>query len=154
MKILVVSDSHGRLDYLIEIFESETPDVVIFAGDHSRDGIELSYVKSGVDYYIVKGNTDSYDYETEENLEFSLEDKRIFLTHGHLFGVKGSYNKIAEYGITKGIDIVIFGHTHRRYLGELKGVKFFNPGAVVSGEYGVLEIKNGRVEFFHKRLEI
>ena len=42
MKILVISDSHGRLERLISIYEKEQPDVVICAGDHSEDGENLS----------------------------------------------------------------------------------------------------------------
>lgn len=43
MKILVISDSHGRLERLISIYEKEQPDVVICAGDHSEDGENLSF---------------------------------------------------------------------------------------------------------------
>ena len=42
MKILVFSDSHGRLGHMVEAMERERPHRVFFLGDHYRDGQALA----------------------------------------------------------------------------------------------------------------
>ena len=44
MKALICSDSHQRLDYFQQVMELEEPEVVIFAGDHSTDALDMSLV--------------------------------------------------------------------------------------------------------------
>ena len=70
MKIVVLSDSHGEFNKLVKIIEKELPDKVIFTGDFSQDGIDLSYAYNKLEFYIVKGNTDVNDYSSETNMEF------------------------------------------------------------------------------------
>lgn len=151
MKILIVSDSHSRLDSLIKIWEKEVPDVVISAGDYSKDVEELSYIYNSSKYYIVRGNCDYMDHNTEDILEFKLLDKKIFLTHGHLYGVKTSYDYLRMEARDRGNNICIFGHTHIPYLEEEKMI-LFNPGAVKEGLYGVLSIDRDKVKIEHKKL--
>ncbi|MEI6857695.1 metallophosphoesterase [Psychrilyobacter sp.] len=151
MKILIVSDSHSRLDNLIKIWEKEVPDIVISAGDYSKDAEELSYVYESSKYYIVRGNCDYMDHNTEDTLEFELSGKKIFLTHGHLYGVKTSYDYLRKEARDKGTDICIFGHTHVPYLEEERMI-LFNPGAVKDGLYGILNINNDEINIEHKKL--
>ncbi|MCS5421165.1 MULTISPECIES: metallophosphoesterase family protein [Psychrilyobacter] len=151
MKVLIVSDSHSRLDNLMKIWEKEVPDVVISAGDYSKDVEELSYIYEDSEYYIVRGNCDYMDNNTEDNLEFELSDKKIFLTHGHLYGVKTSYDYLRMEANDRGTDLCIFGHTHIPYLEE-EGMILFNPGAVKDGLYGILEINNDKINIEHRKL--
>ena len=44
MKVLICSDSHKRLDIFQKVIDRELPEVVIFAGDHSTDALDMSYV--------------------------------------------------------------------------------------------------------------
>ena len=55
MKVLICSDSHRRLDYFQQVMELENPEIVIFAGDHSTDAIDMSLVYRDVLFAIVKG---------------------------------------------------------------------------------------------------
>ena len=151
MKILIVSDSHGRLDSLMEIWEKEIPDIVISAGDYSKDVEELSYIYEESKYYIVRGNCDYMDHTTEDILEFEIEGKNIFLTHGHLYGVKTSYDYLRMESKDRDVDICIFGHTHIPYLEEEEMI-LFNPGAVKDGGYGILEIDGNRMNIEHRML--
>lgn len=150
MKVLVVSDSHLRLDSLITIFNREKPEVVICAGDHSKDGEELSYVCPEAQYYIVCGNCDIFDRRNKDEMIIELEGFKILLAHGHEYRVKLSYDAIEERGRRLGCDIVIFGHTHIQYLSQKNGITLFNPGAVYGREYGILEINKDGFQFFHK----
>lgn len=150
MKVLVISDSHQQFNSLMRIYEEEKPDVVICAGDHSRDGEELSFVYPEAKYYIVRGNCDIFDRRHEDEMVIELEGFKILLAHGHEYGVKRGYNIIEERGRRLRCDIVIFGHTHIQYLSKKDGITLFNPGAVYEREYGVMEIEGGKVQFFHK----
>ena len=37
MKLLVLSDSHKRMQYMYQAVEREKPDLIIHLGDHDRD---------------------------------------------------------------------------------------------------------------------
>lgn len=151
MKILVISDSHGRLERLISIYEKEQPDVVICAGDHSEDGKNLSFIHSEAKYYIVKGNCDFYDIKSEDEMVIELGEHKVLLAHGHHYGVKQTYGIIEARGRELGCDIVIFGHTHRQELIEKDGITLFNPGAVLSNQYGILKLDKENIDFLQKR---
>ncbi len=152
MKILVLSDSHLNLSALISIFEAEKPDVVFGAGDHSKDLEELSYVKEGAYYYIVRGNCDYFDKNKGDILKFDLKGYKFMLTHGHLYGVKSDLDELKVKAKDGGVDIVIFGHTHIPYLEKDGGLYIFNPGAAKDGNYGVIEIEGEDINFYHKNL--
>lgn len=152
MKVLIVSDSHLHLDGLIKIYDKVNPDAVICAGDHSKDCEELSFVRDKAEYYIVKGNCDYFDYGFEEELTLELCGKSIYVTHGHLYGVKRSYEQLKEAAKNLNREIVIFGHTHIPYYEEDKGIHYFNPGAARDNRYGVLEIDEASIKFSHHNL--
>lgn len=150
MKVLVISDSHQRLNTLMKIYDKEQPDIVICAGDHSRDGEELSFIYPDSKFYIVRGNCDIFERRYEDEMIIELEGFKILLAHGHEYRVKHSYAAIEERGRRLGCDLVIFGHTHIPYLSKKDDIILFNPGAVYDNEYGVLKIEKGEIEFFHK----
>jgi len=145
MKAVVITDSHGRVEYILKVIEIEKPDALFFAGDHSEDCIEAGYVHENLKYYMVKGNTDMDDYHTPEIVVEDIEGIKVFLTHGHLFRVKHGYGLIENQAVRLGADLVIFGHTHEPYKMESHGILYFNPGAMKDGYYGVVEISNGNV---------
>ena len=151
MKVLVVTDSHGNFQNLIDAYEREEPQVVFCTGDYSKDAEELSFVKENSDYYIVRGNCDYYDIKHDDILKVEVEGKTILLSHGHHYGVKLSYDLIRQEGLNQGVDMVVFGHTHIPYLEE-KEVTLFNPGALKDGFYGVLDIEDGRIDIALKSL--
>ena len=80
-----------------------------------------------------------------------MEGKRIFLTHGHLYGVKSSYDSLREMGRKMKCDIILFGHTHREFLEE-KDMILANPGAAQDGKYGILDLQKEKVEIKLKKL--
>jgi uncharacterized protein len=142
MKTVIITDSHGKLDYMLRVVELESPTIIFFAGDYSDDCIELQYIKESIKYYIVKGNTDFNDYITPEIVEIEINKEKIFLTHGHLFGVKRGYNMIKEEAVKRGSSLVIFGHTHIPYIEKWSEITFFNPGAMKDGNYGVITFED------------
>ena len=129
MKVLVVSDSHGRDQRLEEIIEKVKPiDMLIHCGD--IEGKE-EYIASLVDCPIrmVAGNNDFFcDLKREE--EFYIGRYKVLLTHGHYYYVTMSTQRICQEAVERGCDVVLFGHTHRPMVEMQKGVVICNPGSV------------------------
>lgn len=150
MKILVVSDSHLNLEKLINAYEKEQPDVVICAGDHSKDVEELSYIYPKSEYYIVNGNCDCYDRKYKNEMCFQLKGVKFFLTHGNEYFVKSQLELIRERARQLKCDVVVFGHTHLSHISKENRVTLFNPGALKDGNYGIIEIEDvENINFFH-----
>lgn len=142
MKVLICSDSHTRLNYFQEVMELEKPELVIFAGDHSTDALDISLVYEEIPFKIVRGNTDFSDRKTDDEIKFEINGKKIFLTHGHLQRVKSSLNELEIRAKEEEVDICIFGHTHRELEIEKDGILYLNPGALQDRKYIIYDGKN------------
>lgn len=151
MKILIISDSHGRLDKIMQMYELENPDIVFCAGDYSKDGEELSFVYPGK-CYIVRGNCDIFDRRYSDEMIIELEGVKILLAHGHEYGVKSSYDSIEKRTKILKCDIAVFGHTHVAFNKEINGTRLFNPGAAKDGEYGILIIDKSGYRLTNKSI--
>lgn len=81
--------------------------------------------------YRVRGNCDIGSDDPAEGLA-PFGGVLFFYTHGHLFGVKSGYERIAEYAADRGADVVLFGHTHYKTLrhGTPFSPTLFNPGSL------------------------
>lgn len=149
MKIVVFSDSHGKLDWMIAAVEAEQPDHIFFLGDHERDGWDLSRLYPAIPLNAVKGNCDYGPGLTDWVVE--LEGVRFLLTHGHLYGAKTGCSGLAAAGARCGADVICFGHTHRTADVQEPGwPRLFNPGTIGGpyGQpttYGVLHVKGGEL---------
>ena len=139
MKILVFSDSHRALGTMYDAIERLRPDAVIHLGDHLEDAESMESVFSGVDFYHVPGNCDFFT-SAPPSLTISLDGVRIFLTHGHLFGVKSGLTRLTLKARRVGAQLALFGHTHRALLEEQDGLWLMNPGACGAGRSDFGEI--------------
>lgn len=139
MKVLICSDSHQRLDYFDTVLKKEKPDMVIFAGDHSTDAIDISYAYDNIKFVIVRGNCDYFDNETEDTQFIELNGKKIFLTHGHLFSVKRNLIDLEKEASKNNADICIFGHTHIPLLVTKDDIIYLNPGALMDRRYAIYD---------------
>lgn len=152
MKILIISDSHGDILKFYELMSEEKPDMVFWTGDYSSDGEECSFAYPEIPFYIVRGNCDIYEENFNDNEIVEVEGKKILLTHGHLYNVKKEKFTLEKYAKTLEVDIVSFGHTHIPYFKDEDGIKFFNPGALKDGNYGILNLTGDKIEFKNKKL--
>lgn len=159
MRIGVISDTHRAIRY-IEAAKLllEDCDVLIHLGDNTSDVYELSKNFFGK-IYAVRGNCDfDNTYPKERLLEF--EGKKIYMTHGDLYGVKYSLSNIYYKGKEIGADIVLFGHSHVHCIEECDDIILMNPGSVSlprsSGRYvGIIEIENGSItDIYLRELDI
>lgn len=129
MKILIVSDTHGRDTGLKRLLEQVKPiDMLIHCGD--VEGSE-DYIRKMADcpVHMVAGNNDFFcDLPKEE--EFLIGKYHVLLTHGHYYYITMGTQMIKEDAKARGFDIVMFGHTHRPYLEQSNGIVVLNPGSL------------------------
>lgn len=79
MRLIVFSDSHGRLDYALRVLkEAGKPDLILHAGDNYRDGLRLAEI-TGLPVKAVPGNCDQGEQEPLELL-LELAGYRILMT--------------------------------------------------------------------------
>lgn len=151
-KILVLSDTHGRLGDLRWVLENETADALFFLGDGLYDldrAVELRKTPLPYPVYRVRGNCDVGYPEPIEGLA-PVGGVLFFYTHGHAYGVKSGQERLAEAAAARGADVALFGHTHQKTLRRGMGVTatVFNPGSLMSSySYGVIHITDGVCKF-------
>lgn len=128
MKILLVSDTHGRDERLEEALEIEKPDFLCHMGD--VEGSE-DYIRALAQcpLAMVSGNNDFYT-DLNPEVTFELQGFKIFMTHGHYYYVGRSTDRLKSAGRRNGADIVLFGHTHRPVLEVEKDIIVANPGSL------------------------
>ena len=144
MKILVFSDSHHFLSGMVQAIEEERPDHVIHLGDMIGDAEELSRRFPTLPICMVPGNCDGWS--TVPHIKrITLQGKHILLSHGHLWLVKSNYRLAIAAAQKSGVDILLFGHTHRAYCQQLEnGLWVMNPGASRSS-YGAILLEKDTV---------
>ena len=167
MRILVVSDVHGRESLLWEAIEQQpTARTVLFLGDGLRD---LNVISDDVTVRSVRGNCDFIGADIPETRLEVFGSYRIFMTHGHRYGVKFSEEAVIQAAVAADADVLIYGHVHlpiNRYLpaGERVGetvlkkpLIVFCPGSL--GEprggkpcFGTLTIRDNGILAAHGEL--
>ncbi len=156
MRVGVLSDSHGDVGRVEQAVKTMgAVELVIHAGDFYRDALYLA-AEFGLEVRAVVGNCDRYVPGPREEL-LEIGGSRIYLTHGHLYGVKQGLLRLDYRAREIGADIVIFGHTHVPLNEEIGGIHYLNPGSVawprIPGQYtcASMEIREGRcgVELFN-----
>ena len=143
MKILVISDTHGRIMNAVRLLESGAYDYCIHLGDMVRDCEDLESIFPRQKFIFVKGNNDFWtrDASFPDERIFSLGEKKFFICHGHKFNVKSSLALLKKKAMENECDIVLFGHTHQKFLEEGK-LLVMNPGSYES--YGVITIDDDK----------
>src|SRR5690554_5817885 len=97
MKVLIVSDSHGRDKYLFQTIQKVKPiDLLIHLGDF---GSTEDYIKSLVDCPIemISGNNDLFNGLPKDKV-IMIGNYTVYLTHGHRYGVYYNTSHIKEAG--------------------------------------------------------
>lgn len=129
MKILIVSDSHKHNENIKKVLDKVKPiDLMIHCGD--AEGSE--YYLEGIaecPLLIVAGNNDFFT-ELEKEKVFNIKKYKVLLTHGHYYYVSMGVEKLVGEAKLKGVDIVMFGHTHRPMLDIRDDIVVLNPGSI------------------------
>lgn len=137
MKVLVLSDIHGNIEYarlIPNIVDKEKPNNIVLLGDlfsyygESDELIDIYNRYAGITIGI-KGNNDSlYDinrlsFNMNNYSKMLINNRLFFFTHGHL------YNK---YTIPESVEIYVSGHTHIHEIVKENYLIMANPGSLGS----------------------
>lgn len=125
MKILIASDSHGLTEELSELVRLH-PEVTHFI--HCGDSELDKNAKELEKYHVVRGNCDYAPFPNQLLLE--AKNERIFVTHGHLYGVKGNLLRLKYVAEENGATIACFGHSHILGAEKVDDIWFLNPGSL------------------------
>ena len=152
MKILVFSDSHGKVEpipYLLDNYKGEV-ETVVHLGDNVDDLLQLQSDYSDINFVAVAGNCDFGTRAPRERI-LVFGSKKILLMHGHSHGVKSQYDRLMYYALEKEVDACLFGHSHFPIVFRHESVFFMNPGSLSEPRgnkagYGLLCIdSNGNI---------
>jgi len=124
-EVIIVSDSHGLQKELEEIKQRHATAVKIHCGDSEL----LASSPNLANYQTVKGNCD-WKGNFPEELFLDVNGVKIYVTHGHLYGVKSSLTSIQLRAEEVGAEIVCFGHSHIPFAEKVNNILFINPGSI------------------------
>lgn len=145
--IAVFSDTHGRTAAMLRCARRTSPAAAIHLGDHANDASSLA-----LPCFHVRGNCDiSGAYQQEMLLE--IGGKRVFITHGHAYGVKSNPRQLIERAKTLGAVMALYGHTHIADIYNDGLVIAANPGSLCEPRgfqrpcFGLLTYDGNRLDF-------
>ncbi len=149
-RLLVLADTHIRDAARIPpavLSAAALVDRVIHCGDIvSPTVIDALRAVKPVDF--VAGNCDpEYDFPgAPARLMLNLDGVRIGVTHGD--GCAGDPQRLLPIFHPTPVDLVLFGHTHRKADAMLGNVRFINPGSATkprdSGPtVAIVEVRGG-----------
>lgn len=128
-RIMVVSDTHGRLGNLTKALSNEEKiDMLIHLGDFEGDD-EAICEMANCKVLMVPGNNDFFSVRDKE-IETQIGKYRVLLTHGHYYYVSLDLKTLRDEGVARGFDIVMFGHTHRPVIQVGDEITMINPGSL------------------------
>lgn len=155
-RALVMSDSHGsaaQLERMVQAMWRRYPDgfqAYIHCGDGARDFECLRGLIAAKDpramLVLVRGNND-WGSDLNDDTVVTLGGMRVFVCHGHRYRVKTGLLSLEYAAAERRCPIALYGHTHVADAEAAGGVSMFNPGAVMNGRIGVLEIDGGVAGF-------
>ncbi len=153
MKIGVISDTHipERAEEIpgVILDDFKGVDLIIHAGDLVELKVLDKLSKACAKVKAVWGNMDPLEVRDKlpQKEIISLANCKIGVMHG--FGHPDNLPQLmADEFKNQGIQVVIFGHSHRPFNEKIGGVLYFNPGSPTDkvfspyNSYGILEIND------------
>ena len=118
MKIAILSDTHGLLRP--EVTEHlKTADVILHGGDINKQSI-VDELQQYAPLYVVRGNNDkAWAENIPHDLTVTLGGMTFAMVH----------NKKEVPADLTGVDVVVFGHSHKYVQEEKGGILWLNPGS-------------------------
>lgn len=118
MKLAILSDTHGLLRP--EVLEHlSTADAILHGGDINKQSI-VDQLSQYAPLYVVRGNNDKeWAEQIPHHLTVTLEGVTFYLVH----------NRKEVPKDLSGVDVVVFGHSHKYLQEEKDGVLWLNPGS-------------------------
>ncbi|MDY3250067.1 MAG: metallophosphoesterase [Candidatus Choladocola sp.] len=151
MRVLVISDTHGREDNLRKVLDRMgLPDCVIHLGDAENGEAELRRIVN-CPLHIVAGNCDFFSSLPVAKI-VEIGNCRIMITHGHYYYVSVGTRDLVEEAKTNGCNVAMFGHTHRPFVDQSDPeITVLNPGSLSfprqdgrRPSYIIMKVEEGR----------
>ena len=140
MRLLVLSDSHGRKNLLLEAVELHPEaDAVIFLGDGERDIDFVKELHPEIKLYAVCGNCD-FNSDLPPFILEKFGGAIVYAAHGHNESVKYSLSGLMIKARSCNASIALYGHTHVPDTKYEDGIWYVNPGSVSVGKYAMVDI--------------
>ena len=118
MKIAILSDTHGLLRPEV-VEQLKNADAILHGGDINKQSI-MDELRQYAPLYVVRGNNDKeWAEEIPHDLTVTLEGVTFYMVH----------NKKEVPADLSGVDVVVFGHSHKYVEEEKDGVWWLNPGS-------------------------
>ena len=118
MKLAILSDTHGLLRPEV-VEQLKHADAILHAGDINKQLI-LDQLRQYAPLYIVRGNNDKdWAAQIPHDLTVTLEGVTFYLVH----------NRKEIPADLSGVDVVVFGHSHKYLQEEREGLLWLNPGS-------------------------
>ena len=131
MKIGVISDTHGFLDPRVQsLFKGV--DHILHAGDIGSPIIELELKFISPVTVVLGNNDDGLPFKDTEVI--TLAGKKI-LVH-HIVNPRAPGDAVKSRIARHRPDIIVFGHTHKKFADTVDGIFFFNPGYAGKPRFG------------------
>ena len=158
MKIGIVSDSHGStraIDRMLSHPAAEGVTLWLHEGDITPDAEYLAMVTEGkAKVRYVAGNSDWPEPGARYDDVVEAAGHRIFLTHGHMYGVRFTTKMLCDAAGESGCDIAVYVHTHVAEV-STGHITVLNPGSVarprdaMQGSFLVMELEQGKAPACH-----
>jgi hypothetical protein len=145
-RILLISDTHGFHDNLKLVLEQEEPFArALHMGDTEGWDPIIEEIL-GIPVEFVSGNCDWASPLPSEKTVM-VGGVSVFMTHGHEYYVTTGMDVLMDRASACGARVALFGHTHRPFYAENRGVLVANPGSIsrprqpgYEPSYGVMTI--------------
>jgi uncharacterized protein len=145
----ILADTHipdrarGLPPRLLEIFRSKEVDAILHAGDICTPSV-LQELEAIAPVHAVRGNRDIYALRhLPAQVILTFEGVTVGMVHGHgrlhnyladkahflVFGLQEDHYKKRVIKALPGVDVMVFGHLHRRICEWVEGVLLLNPGS-------------------------
>ena len=141
MTIAILSDTHNLLRPQV-LQQLQGVDAILHGGDISRQSV-LDTLRTYGPLYVVRGNNDKeWAEHIPHDLTVELGGKTFFMVH-----------KKAEIPrALPGVQVVIYGHSHKYAMEEKDGILYLNPGSCGPRRFNqditmaMMEIENGTIK--------
>ncbi len=129
MKVLIISDTHRHNENFMKVLERVEPiDMVIHCGDAEGSENEI-YFAAKCPLIAVMGNNDFFSDLPREK-EICIGDYKVLVVHGHNYYVSAGNETLKREARGRGVDIVMYGHTHRPVVDIEDDLITINPGSL------------------------
>lgn len=141
MRLAILSDTHGLLRSQV-LEHLKTADAILHGGDINKQSI-VDQLRQYAPLYVVRGNNDKeWAADIPHDLTVTLEGMTFFMVH----------NKKEVPVDLSGVDVVVFGHSHKYAQEEKGGRLWLNPGSCGPRRFHqeitmmMAQVENGQIQ--------